>query len=286
MLFSGGEVARAFKRIRLLPGITLALVLTAGAQDTPKKRDRLLDPFASREEIEVFLRTAEVVRLAGRPEGRTNPLRLTLSDGEREQDVIYKYIDVRKPGVYHLGKSTEFDFKDSWKFEVAAYELDKLMKLNMVPVTVERAYQGRTGSFQFWVYDCISEEERRIQKREPTSVVLWNWQLYKVWIFDKLIYNIDRNLGNILVTPEWKCVMIDHSRSFKGVGEVEALEKLYFFSKSMMEAVAKLDEAQVRARCGRWLTDSEITTMMKRRDILIEYYQQKLNEKGRSILYP
>jgi hypothetical protein len=264
----------------------LVLGLTAVAQNNPKKRNRLLDPFSCREEIEVFLRTAEIVKLAGRPEGRTNPLRLTLNDGKIEQDAIYKNIDLRKPGVYSLGKSTEFDFKDSWKFEVAAYELDKLMSLNMVPVTVERSYQGRTGSLQFWVYDCISEKERIAQERQPTSVVLWNWQLYKVWIVDKLIYNIDRNLGNLLVTPEWKCVMIDHSRTFKSLDEVEALEKLYFFSKSMMNAIENLDEAQVRERCGRWLTDSEIITMMKRRDILVRYYLQQLEEKGRSILYP
>jgi hypothetical protein len=279
-------VAGTSKGFFLLFGITLVVALTAGAQVQLKKIDRLLDPFTSREEIEHFLRTAEIVKIVSRPEGRTNPLRLRLRDSDREQDVIYKYIDVRKPGVYNLGKSTEYDFKDSWKFEVAAYELDKLLNLNMVPVTVERAYQGRTGSFQFWVYDCISEEERRIEKREPPSVVLWNWQLYKVWIFDKLIYNIDRNLGNLLVTPEWRCIMIDHSRSFKSSGKVEAIEKVYYFSKSMMEAIANLEEAQVRERCGRWLTDSEITTMMERRHELIEYYHEELSENGRSIQYP
>jgi hypothetical protein len=274
------------KKSILIPLAIAVLSTPAVPQNPAQQIDSFLHPFTSREEIEVFLRTAKIVGITGYPEGVTNPKRLGLDDGTVQHDALYKNIDVRKSGVYKMGSVFEFDFKDSWKFEVAAYEIDKLLSLNMIPVTVERKYQGVTGSLQYWINDCISEEERRLEERQPPSIVRWNWQMYKVWVFDKLIYNIDRNLKNLLVAPEWKCVMIDHSRSFKSLDKVEALNKLKYFSRSLMEGVEQLDEAEVRERCGRWLTDSEISTMMKRRDILVDYYHELLQENGKSILYP
>ena len=32
--------------------------------------------------------------------------------------------------------------------------------------------------------------------------------------FDQLIYNVDRNTGNLLITKDWKLVLIDHTRAF------------------------------------------------------------------------
>jgi len=276
-------------RILNTPILLLALFLiifSVHGQDQAPKQNSMFEPFSTRAEVEEFLRTAEIVKEKGSPRGVTNPRRVTLDDGRVQHDALFKAIDERKPGVTRLGRSSEFDFKDSWKFEVAAYEIDKLLSLNMVPVTVERMYKNRTGSLQYWMDDCIQESERIEKKRQPPSLVRWNWQIYKVWIFDKLIYNIDRNLGNILVTPDWHAVMIDHSRSFKSINKAEALEKLEFFSRSLMQALNNLDETVVKEKCGRWLLDSEIKTMMKRRDLIAEYYKNMVAEKGNSVVYP
>jgi hypothetical protein len=184
-----------------------------------------------------------------------------------------------------LEDSVEFDFKDSWKFEVAAYEIDKLLSLDMVPVTVERSYMRKKGSLQFWVNGML-EIDRQKKKIQPPVAWQWKFQRYRVNIFDKLIYNIDRNAGNLIVTPDWKCVMIDHSRCFKSVGGVKDVNDLKIFSLSLMKAMAELNEGTVKERCSRWLTSHEISTLMKRRDILVDYYKKVFKEKGNSITCP
>lgn len=269
-----------------LSAALMMLSLHAPAQGPDQQKNSLIDPFNTREEVESFLRNAEIVKSRGTPVGITNPERLTLDDGRIRHDAVFKSIDQRKPGIYRLEKSAEFDFKDSWKFEVAAYEIDKLLNLNMVPPTVERSYRGRKGSLQYWVDGCIDEKERLQKKIQPPNPVLWNWQIFKIRVFDQLVYNIDRNLGNTLITPDWRCVMIDHSRTFKNVADLKSPEELTDFSRSLMAALEKLDESSLTERCAQYLTPPEISTTLKRRDKILEIYSRQVKEKGSSILYP
>ena len=52
------------------------------------------------------------------------------------------------PGV-HRG------FCESYRAEIAAYELDKLLKMDMVPPSVERQLQGNKGAAQLWVENVV-----------------------------------------------------------------------------------------------------------------------------------
>ena len=36
-----------------------------------------------------------------------------------------------------------------------------------------------------------------------------------VRLFDQLIYNIDRNIGNLMITNDWRIWAIDHTRAFR-----------------------------------------------------------------------
>ena len=130
-----------------------------------------------------------------------------------------------------MQKGNEVDFKDSYLFEIAAYELDKLLGLNMVPPTVERSFNGKKGSVQLWVENCMTEKDRKLKKMEPPDLALWNNQIFQVRLFDNLLYNIDRNLGNLLIDDQWKVYMIDHSRSFKNLSLVKSPEIFQCFQK-------------------------------------------------------
>jgi hypothetical protein len=243
-------------------------------------------PFQSRQEAETFLRTAPIVGDKGVGTGITLPRKLTLDDGSVRHAALFKSVDERKPGVTQLNSSVEFDFKDSWRFEVAAYELDKLLDLGMVPVTVERRHNGTKGSLQLWVENCMIEGQRLKKKQNPPNPMAWNHQIYKVRIFDNLIYNIDRNLGNLLISPEWKCFMVDHSRAFKSVDLIKTPADLTHFSRSLVDALMRLDLAQVEVACGAWLNKAEIQTLLQRRDRIIHLYEEKLAKLGSGISYP
>ena len=88
-------------------------------------------------EIEEFLRTAEVIEHEDIGVGVTRPMKLVLSDGQTTLAASWKTVDERRRGIVRLADgTTERNFRDSYAFEVAAYELDKLIGTNLVPVTV------------------------------------------------------------------------------------------------------------------------------------------------------
>jgi hypothetical protein len=265
--------------------ILFLFVVSVFAQETAEKQDLAL-LYPTPEAKEKVLREAKIIKSKKLGTGITNPLKLTLLDGETELKAVFKNVDVRKTGLTKLKTGTEMDFKDSWQFDVAAYELDKLLGLNMVPVTVARKYNGEMGMVQWWVPDAMTEGDRKEKGLNPPDPDSWNQYLYKVRVFDNLVYNIDRNLGNLLITPDWKVWMIDHSRCFKNNDTLKAKTDIARFSLSFLDALRKLDETKVMDRCGKYLTTYEIKSMMKRRDAIVQLYEKLHAEQGDSILYP
>lgn len=242
--------------------------------------------FTTLQEIEDALSTAKIVKVKDLGTGITNPQKFTLDNGKFEFAGVFKTIDERKHGLTKLANSVEMDFKDSWMFEVAAYELDKLLDLNMVPVTVERSYNGKKGSLQLWIENCMTERVRKEKNLTAPDTAGWNRQIYKVRVFDNLIYNIDRNLGNLLIDANWKIYMIDHSRCFKNMDLLQHPKDLSSFSRSLIDGLRKLDEKSIQESCGKYLTKTEIKMMLKRRDQILAMCDQLHTKKGDSIYYP
>lgn len=266
--------------------ILFLFVVSVFAQEAAEKQQDLALLYPTPEAKEKVLREAKIIKSKKLGTGITNPLKLTLLDGETELKAVFKNVDVRKTGITKLKSGAEMDFKDSWQFDVAAYELDKLLGLNMVPPTVERKYNGEKGMVQWWVPNAMTEGDRKEKGLNPPDADSWNQYLYKVRLFDNLVYNIDRNLGNLLITPDWKIWMIDHSRCFKNNDTLKAKTDMARFSLSFMDALKKLDETKVMDRCGKYLTTYEIKSMMKRRDAIVQLYEKLHAEQGDSILYP
>jgi hypothetical protein len=257
------------------------------AQQVQQKRAEpaCLGRFATREEADEFLKTATISKGKGIAVGVTLPQKVTLTKDGRQESGIFKSIDVRKPGTTQLPTGPEVDFKDSWKFELAVYELDKMMNLNMIPPVVERTYGREKGSLQLWIDDCMTEMDRIKKKVSAPDQNDWNLQLLRVFIFDNLVYNIDRNAGNLLVTPDWQIIMIDHTRCFKNMDQLKAAKDLTSFSKSMIESLKTLNKENLKAQCGKYLSGMEIDSVLKRRDkILVLYDKAAANSPAR--IYP
>ncbi len=243
-----------------------------------------LGKFSSYEEAEEFLRTAKITKSKGVPVGVTLPQKMTLEKDGREETAVFKTIDERKPGVTRLEAGPEVDFKDSWKFEIAAYELNKMLKMDMIPPAVERTHGMQKGSLQLWIDGCMTELERTKKKMQAPGPMGWRQQMFKVRVFDNLIYNIDRNLGNLLITPEWQLIMIDHTRCFKSLGELVHPKDLTFFSMSLMASLKGLNRKDCEERCGKYLTGPEISSMLGRRDKILALFQKAADTPG--AVYP
>lgn len=276
---------KTFKKI--LIGLLLVCgVSTAWPQEAGVQSTNLYAPFASYKEAEDALRTAHIIKVKDLGTGTTHPMKVYLQRDNIEFKAVFKTINEHYIGITRMQKNSEVDFKDSWMYEVAAYEMDKLLGLNMVPPTVERIYKGEKGSLQLWVENAMTEKERKEKHMEPPDVDQWNRQIFQLRLFDNLIYNIDRNLGNLLITSDWKIHMIDHSRSFKNLDNLKAVKDLQLFSKSTMESLQNIDVLKLKACCSHYLTGPEMSNLLKRRDMIVKQYQTLLAEKGPAIYFP
>ena len=167
------------------------------------------------EAIEQFLLTAEIVHARRIGKGVTNSWRLTLSNGTIVHDAAFQSINRRKT-MARVGRRTELQFADSYHFNIAAYRLARLLGLDdMVPVSVERRWEGRRGALTWWIAAARDEAERKAQLVRPPDVAAWSGQLYRMVVFSELIYDTDRNDGNMLYTKDWRLWVIDFTRAFR-----------------------------------------------------------------------
>jgi hypothetical protein len=239
------------------------------------------------DEREVFLRQAKIVKADDIPIGVASPRKLSLELNGSSGFSAFKSIDVFRQVMKFDDGGTEFNFQDTWKTEVAAYEVDKLIGLGMVPATIERTFDGRRGSAQFWVNVLMPEAARVEKKIEAPDSARWNDMMLKVRLFDNLIYNMDRNLNNLLITPEWELVMIDHSRSFRPWDRLKSPEGLTRFSKSVLEGIQRLSKANLKEKAGRYISDNQIEALLKRRDLILDLSKKLAAERGEArVLYP
>jgi hypothetical protein len=174
------------------------------------------------------------------------------------------------------------NFKDTWKFNLAAYKLDQLLGLNMIPVTVERRYKGASGSFTWWVDDILMDEVDRTKKKiEAPDTENWNTQMHCVRVFDQLIFNVDRNLQNLLIDKNWQIWMIDHSRAFRMLTSLRETKNLQRCDQDLLEKLKQLNAETLKKELGNYLTAPEIKGLLARRDRIVKTFE----ELGPSALY-
>jgi hypothetical protein len=253
-------------------------------------------PFAARaaddapltkEQIKEFLQTAEVIKSKPSSKGVTHPSRLTLSNGTVTHDASFQTIDEHKAEMKLESGKTEFDFVDSYKYNIAAYQLAELLGLDdMVPVYVERKWQGKTGSLSWWLPVMMDDAERVEKKLEPPDPDKWNNQMYRIRVFDELVYDTDPNLTNVLIGKDWTVWRIDFSRAFRKSKELRAPKNLVKCDRQFLEKLKALKADELAEKTKRYLTKDEVNGVMARRDKIVATFQTLIAEKGeKEILY-
>ena len=225
-------------------------------------------------EREAFLRSARVIRERRASSGVTGTIRATLSDGVVTHDASIQTIDQAKP-VFQGNQGTELNFKDSWRFNLAAYKIDRLLEIGMIPSTVQRRHRCDDGSFTWWVDDVLMDEtERHRTRAQVPDTEGWNQQMWITRMFDQLIANVDRNLGNLLIDRSWNIWMIDHSRAFRLNADLRAPGDLSKIERGLLARLRSLDLASLERVTGDYLTARERETLLARRDRIVEHFDK------------
>lgn len=235
----------------------------------------------SAEQKREFLLKAEVVRSRQTSKGITIPYRLTLSDGQITHDALFQSVDERRNYKQFSTGASEINYVDSYLYNIAAYELAKLLGLDhMLPVTVLRRWNGKMGSLAWWL-DVQMDEADRLQKKIPApDPASWNRSIYEIRVFSELIYDTDRNATNVLVGKNWEVYMIDFTRAFRLSHDLKSPKNLVQCSRSLLERLRALDGQKFADMTRNILTRSEVQAVMKRRDKIIAYFEKLIAEKG------
>jgi len=242
------------------------------------------------EQIKDFLKTAKITKVRNTDKGVTAPRRMTLSDGRITHDAVFQAIDDRQT-VAHLtgarGAQTELNFVDSYKYNIAAYEIATLLGIGyMMPVYVERRWNGQLGSISWFVPTQMDESERLKKKIEPPSPGDWNNQMYRMRVFSSLVRDTDRNLTNVLITPDWKVMMIDFSRAFRLQPELLHIKDLNRIDRNLLAKLETLNRDDIRKVAENFTTKSELDALFQRRDLLVAHFKKLVAELGEDkVLY-
>ena len=245
------------------------------------------EPALTKEQMKQFLLTAKVIKSGPAHKGTTNTLRLTLTDGTITHDAHFQPIDEHAMMKEMASGRTEMNFVDSYKYNIAAYELAAMLGLDdMVPVYVQRNYDGKTGSFGWWLPVKMDEADRLKQKIPVPDPDSWNKQMYRVRVLDQLVYDTDANLTNVQIGEDWKIYRIDFSRAFRLDKDLQAPKDLVQCDRQLFTKLKALDGNELAVRTKGFLTKQEVQAVMTRRDKIVDHFQKLIAEKGENeILY-
>ena len=201
-------------------------------------------------EFEADIRAAEIDHFEDVPLGVTHPRRAFLKPGGLVASVAWKA----------LPPSRRSGYRESYKSEIAAYELDKLLGLLMVPVAVEKRWKGETAAAILWLTPIHSWKEMQARVKPER----WNLEAIRMKMFDNLTGTRDRNAGNLLVDDDWHLFLIDHSRAF--TDDKGLVVKMTRIDRGLWDRMVALDEPTLAAALGPWLDRAAIRAMLARRD--------------------
>jgi hypothetical protein len=237
-------------------------------------------PFRTDEEVMEFLRSATVARIKGTPRGVAGTRKVTLEKDGLRMNAAFRSVREEKSLMKLPDGRTEMEFRDDFIFESAAYALAGLLGLDNVPPTVQRKIRDEPGTLQAWVEGGMVELERQNKKIEAPKPQEWNKQLYVMRVFDNLIFNTDRNQGNMIIDRNWKLWLIDHTRAFRRLDFLNATKGLARCERGLMERLRSLPEEEIRAALKDFLRKAEIDGLLKRRQKLVDHFQKRIEAQG------
>lgn len=234
-------------------------------------------------EIEKCLNEGKIGKKAGKLVGVTRPEHLKIDCPGIAESAIFKYHDEHRKGITRLADGeTEMDFSDSYKYERAAYLLDRQLGMNMVPVAVIRKVKGDEGALVALIPDAVHEADMEGSPKGLQLVGL-HQQKSVMTLFDALIFNVDRRPENWMVSKDdWSLYLIDHSRAFRDRKDLpeEFTSKQAWLSRDLYEQLKALDEAQLAQAMQGLISGAQIESVLARRDLILEKIDQDREQSG------
>jgi hypothetical protein len=252
--------------------ILLSCVFIALGQGTLIRSQPRDEEVGRMEAMEKVLREAKVGKIEKEKlGGRTGPWLVTLGDGAVRQRAVFRHVDRRRP----------HPTPDSYKYDLAAYELTKLLGVELIPPVVEREIEERKGSLQVFLENCIREKDRKRKKLEPPDPKTFSNALEEVKVLENLTYDECQDADDLYIhRDDWRVCRVDFSEAFAPMSELMPGCDITVCSRKFYEGLLKLNEETVKSALSRYLSDEEIGALLTRKDLIIAKFKALIGEKG------
>jgi hypothetical protein len=226
-----------------------------------------------RKKLEQYLKKARISGLKSSVT-RTIAYFVDLDDGNIKRRGFLKFTDNRRPNFV----------SDSFAYGLAAYEMDKLLDLNIIPPNVEREVDGQKASLMLLVDREMDEGGRRLRKIEPPDPEKFFNTLEVIKVFEYLVYStslcIESDLEDVLITPQWKVWRVDFSEAFEpSPGLIQGCE-ITRCSRKFYQNLVSLKDKEIKSKMKKYLNKEEINALLKRKKLIIETIRKLIEEKG------
>ncbi len=229
-------------------------------------------------EMEKFLKKAEVKRISKLEVGGLTPNIVELERGGLRIRAIFGTVDEKLP----KGKKEHEVRLQKYKHEVAAYKIDRMLGLNMVPPCVIRKIGKEQGVVEEWIESAvdlgwIDERNLRDQVLEDLSE-----EVAKAMIFSALIDVEQRlDMAIMFLLQEGRIMLTQNTRSFSNFPEIQErfLTEEPFISymkgpinPALEVALRTLEQKKLKSSLKKLLSDGQIDALLQRRDQILELF--------------
>jgi hypothetical protein len=155
---------------------------------------------------------------------------------------------------------------------LAAYRLDRLLDLHLVPPTVERVVDGKTGVVAALWERSLTEAARQAQNVQRADWCAGRSDYQLMYVFDALVGNSARTPRTMLYDRRtWQLGLIDHANAFGRGRDLPAyLSRVpQTIPPALAEALQTLNAAVLEAELGDLLSGPQRRAILARRDRLL-----------------
>lgn len=238
-------------------GVAICVILPLAAQRGSAQTQRLCD------EMEAFMRKATLTVIKA-------PSAL-MDDGRTKQRVFVHTNDESR---------TQFPNRDTWKANVAAYELARMLQINIMPPYVETTVNGTAGSVSWGLDNVMMDDvQRRQRKLQAPDVEAWEQQMHVVQVFDELVYD-GRAPSDLLITKDWRLWIIGPSQAFRPITTLQNPGNLVRCDRKLLKRIRALDRNVLKARLGKWLLEDEIDALDARAVAIVQIFEGQIAARG------
>ena len=224
-------------------------------------------------EIEEFLKTSIPLVVVPGTAGRTEPWRVRLESNGVLRWAQFKYINRPRPEA----------IPDSFKYEIAAYELDKYLGLGLVPPAVPRTIKDTIGSLQMFIENAMRESDRKRESIPPINPEAHAQAIADLRVFENLVYDVCGNDKDTLIQKDTgKVYRVDFSEAFAPEnGTIPGCE-IRRSSRKLYQGLLDWDKERVAALLTPYLNEEEIRALNARRDSIVRMIQDEICARGES----